>query len=254
MDIQNLVPIEWAGCRVLLTSQLAEAYGCTVKNISDNFNRAKEYFKEGVHYFCLTGTVLEQFKNCSENFGTVGARTRILYLWTYQGCVRHCKMINTSRAWDMFDKLEQNYFQQLVPVIATKPVQPAHVPNPNRRAGQFKDARLYVSEVSDGTVKVGQSCDVETRKSNIGRQYNVKLGRTYKGSYMPRKIVRLLEKAFKEEFAVLRVKGEFFSIDFEMACNAVDALEKLARHFQIESVELLAQNKTLTNHFSCAET
>lgn len=33
-----------------------------------------------------------------------------LYLWTKQGAARHCKMLNTQKAWDMFDELEKSYF------------------------------------------------------------------------------------------------------------------------------------------------
>ena len=152
MVIKDLVPVEWSSQRVLLTAQLAEAYKCSPKNISDNFNRAKEYFEEGVHYFCLTGTALEQFKNCSEFFGTVGLRTRILYLWTYQGCVRHCKMINTPEAWKTFDDLEKLYFSQYTPkAIAAPAAKEKPAVNPKRREGQLSDARVYVLEMSDGS-------------------------------------------------------------------------------------------------------
>ena len=113
MDIKEFIPIDWRDQRVITSAQLAEAYECSPKNISDNFNRAKDYFQEDVHYFCLTGMQLEQFRLYSEKIGLqISSKTRKLYLWTYQGCVRHCKMINTPKAWLMFDKLEKNYFNQ----------------------------------------------------------------------------------------------------------------------------------------------
>jgi len=35
-----------------------------------------------------------------------------LYLWTLQGAVRHCKLVGTKQAWDMFHLLEQAYFDK----------------------------------------------------------------------------------------------------------------------------------------------
>lgn len=224
MDITNIIPVKWKELRVLTSAQLAEAYGCSVKNISDNFNRAKEYFQEGVHYFCLTGTDLEQFKNCSEFFGTVGARTRILYLWTYQGCVRHCKMINTTKAWEMFDKLEKNYFNQNVVAVAPAvKAKPAKTKNPNRVAGQKTPAGIYAAKVG-GKVKIGHSHDAKKRLPHIK-------GRTEKTYYQtalfPRKIARLLEWACHTIFAPFALGNELFDIEYDEACRIIKTLEEL---------------------------
>lgn len=102
-----------------------------------------------------------------------------------------------------------------------------YVPNPNRVAGQFSDAAVYVSKASNNTVKVGQSKNVECRKSNIKSKKKITLGETHKTSLLPRKIARSIEKAFKETFSSFRVDGEFFNIDFKTACNFIDAEEKL---------------------------
>ena len=61
-NFASLVPVEQEGQRVLLTSQLAEAYETTVKVISNNFNRNKERYIKGKHYFLLEGEVLKEFK------------------------------------------------------------------------------------------------------------------------------------------------------------------------------------------------
>ncbi len=36
--------------------------------------------------------------------------TRTLYLWTRRGAMRHAKMLNTDKAWDVFEMLEDSYF------------------------------------------------------------------------------------------------------------------------------------------------
>ena len=110
--------IEYNSSPVVTTQQLAEFYGCESKNIRQNFNNNKERFIEGKHFYRLTGEQLHTFKDYVENIDTVGigARTATLTLWTKQGASRHCKMLGTDKAWDMFDLLEESYFSnQLLP-------------------------------------------------------------------------------------------------------------------------------------------
>lgn len=55
--------IENNGQRVLTTVQIAELYGTDSKVISNNFNRNKERYTEGKHYYCLTGDAKRGFVN-----------------------------------------------------------------------------------------------------------------------------------------------------------------------------------------------
>ena len=111
MEVKDLVPVDFANQRVLLTVQLADKYGCTTTQIKQNFNNAKAQFVEGTHYFKLTGAALRSFKNdWVESFDLVGTRARSLYLWTEQGALLHCKMLNTDAAWKVFKDLSNFYF------------------------------------------------------------------------------------------------------------------------------------------------
>lgn len=96
--------------RVLTTSQVAQAYECESYNIKKNFNDNKNRFVESKHYFKLEGDELRKFKNEVTNSNLVGKNASVLYLWTKRGVARHCKMLGTDKAWDMFDCLEENYF------------------------------------------------------------------------------------------------------------------------------------------------
>lgn len=97
--------------RVLTTEQMAEVYGCESRNISDNFKNNEGHFEEGKHYFKLEGAELKAFKRYSENIGLpINKFASTLYLWTRRGASRHCKMLGTDKAWEMFDTLEENYF------------------------------------------------------------------------------------------------------------------------------------------------
>jgi hypothetical protein len=44
--------------------------------------------------------------------GLVGSRARSLILWTERGAARHAKMLDTDKAWGVFEKLEDFYFNQ----------------------------------------------------------------------------------------------------------------------------------------------
>jgi hypothetical protein len=103
-------PIEQNGQRVLTTEQLAELYGTTVGVVQMNFKRNSNKFIEGKHFFKLKGEQLRAFKNEPTNCGFVGKNASALYLWTRRGAARHSKMLGTDQAWDMFDSLEENYF------------------------------------------------------------------------------------------------------------------------------------------------
>lgn len=111
--MNELTVLEHKDIRVLTTEQLAEAYGCGVSQIKQNFNNNKARFIEGKHYFRLEGTELKDFKRYVENIGLpLSKYTSTLYLWTKKGAARHSKMLGTDMAWDVFDELEESYFKQ----------------------------------------------------------------------------------------------------------------------------------------------
>lgn len=109
--MNNLKVLEHNDIRVLTTEQLAEFYGCTTHNITKNFNLNKERFNEGIHYFVLEGEALQTFRLQVTNSDLqISPKTRRIYLWTKQGASRHSKMLGTDRAWDVYNELEENYF------------------------------------------------------------------------------------------------------------------------------------------------
>ena len=40
----------------------------------------------------------------------VAKNAPLLYLWTHRGASRHCKILDTEKAWEQFDNLEESYF------------------------------------------------------------------------------------------------------------------------------------------------
>ena len=109
--MNELVTVNFDNQRVLTTKQLAEVYGTSTTAISQNFKNNSRYFKEGIHYYLLKGEALKEFKNYLDDISLVGKRSPHLYLWTERGANRHCKILDTDKAWEQFDNLEDTYFR-----------------------------------------------------------------------------------------------------------------------------------------------
>jgi len=99
------------GQRVITTELLAQVYETDTNNITQNFKRNKSNFREGVHYFLLQGKDLDSFRlQVTDSHLQISPMTRSLYLWTERGANRHCKILDTPKAWEQFDNLEETYF------------------------------------------------------------------------------------------------------------------------------------------------
>lgn len=109
--MNNLTVTEYKNIRVLTTQQIAEAYGTDKKVISYNFNHNKDRYIEGKHYLKLEGVEKTEFINRLENHdGSKNAKT--LYLWTEKGAFLHAKSLNTDKAWEVYDRLVDEYFEK----------------------------------------------------------------------------------------------------------------------------------------------
>lgn len=111
--MNELTPIKFNEEIVITTKTLAQVYECKEQQIQQNFNNNLDKFIEGKHYYKLEGADLKEFKNILDNFEDVTGykkNTARLILWTKRGASRHCKMLGTDKAWEMFDTLEENYF------------------------------------------------------------------------------------------------------------------------------------------------
>lgn len=106
--MSELTVTEYKNIRVLTTQQIAEAYGTDTKVVSYNFNHNKDRYVDGKHYICLTGDELRAFR---ENHD-LPSNLNKLYLWTEKGAFLHAKSLNTDRAWEVYDRLVDEYFEK----------------------------------------------------------------------------------------------------------------------------------------------
>lgn len=129
---------------VITTELLARLYGTEVNNIKVNFTRNADRFVEGKHFYKAVGDDLKNLRvTLSNSQNPVSPKTRSLILWTERGAARHAKMLETDQAWEVFEKLEDCYFNQKQPVSARQS-HPA-IPFP-------KERRFIVTVSPDGTV------------------------------------------------------------------------------------------------------
>ena len=112
--VESLPIVTYKDRRVVLTEPLAQAFGTDAKNIQMNHARNEDRFIEGVHFHKLTGSKLKAFKSQPTHSGLVAKTASHLILWTERGTARHAKLLDTDMAWEIFEKLEDSYFNQAV--------------------------------------------------------------------------------------------------------------------------------------------
>ena len=107
--IKGLVKLDFNNQRIMTTKVLAEQFGTEDKIIQQNFKRNEKRFLEGKHYFRLTGDELRNFKANLHLEGNLKYASELM-LWTDRGAARHAKILDTDEAWDVYEALEENYF------------------------------------------------------------------------------------------------------------------------------------------------
>lgn len=115
---------EYKNIRVLTTQQIAEAYGSDTRVISNNFNRNKDRYVEGKHYICLEDSEKRNFVD-HHQIDDGSKKASKLYLWTEKGAFLHAKSLNTDMAWEVYDRLVDNYFEKpkAVPMTTDQKIQ-----------------------------------------------------------------------------------------------------------------------------------
>ncbi|MEH3087683.1 MAG: phage antirepressor KilAC domain-containing protein [Xylophilus ampelinus] len=102
--------IHYQGQRVCTTLQLSKFYGTEEIRIQQNHNRNLDHFDEGKHFHKVMGDDLRDLR-LSLGESQISPMTRSLILWTERGAARHAKMLETDKAWEIFEQLEDHYFR-----------------------------------------------------------------------------------------------------------------------------------------------
>ncbi|HAK5799925.1 TPA: ORF6N domain-containing protein [Salmonella enterica] len=122
ISVETLSTITHNQIPVITTELLSKLYGCSVECIHRNHHRNKDRFAEGKHYIIAKGAELQNLKISLRDFQTIAPNVRKLILWTERGAARHAKMLETDQAWDVFEKLEDCYFNLKNPSEKQEPI------------------------------------------------------------------------------------------------------------------------------------
>lgn len=249
--MENLTVVNYADQRVLTTKQLAEIYETDENNIRNNFTRNQKYFVEGKHYYLLKGAELREFKNCITNSDTVKNRARYLYLWTERGANRHCKILDTDKAWEQFDVLEETYFHVKeraktfkVPTTFSEALRlAADVQEENEKLKEQEKLLTPKAAGYDLIVSSGgtQSMNNFAKSMNWGRNRLYKLLRE-KGVFIKNATVPKQQYLENGYFVVKQcfIKGNVYSVTF-ITPKGMDFIVKKVQEWGMDK-ELLARN------------
>lgn len=218
----KLQAVELNNKRILTTEQIAEFYGTTPDRIKQNFNRNKEKFIEGKHYYKLEGNKLKEFKDRVSNSDLVGKNANTLILWTKQGAGRHSKMLGTDKAWDMFDELEENYFNAKTNITQLSYREQAQLAlAANEETNQRVDAiEAEVGQLSDSMRVSGQQ-EFEIKQTASAAVIKVLGGKDSKAyEKLSRKVFSNFWSEFKKYFKVPRY-GELPKKRFDEALKYI---------------------------------
>ena len=56
--------------------------------------------------------IAKQFKMLVTDSNEVSSKTSVLYLWTDKGMLRHAKILDNDKAWEVYEMLEDTYFNE----------------------------------------------------------------------------------------------------------------------------------------------
>ncbi|NIH23374.1 ORF6N domain-containing protein [Providencia heimbachae] len=155
--------------KVITTESLAIGYGATSQQITNNFNRNKGRFEEGKHYFRVEGDDVEILRN-SFRGAQISSRARTLYLWTERGAARHAKMLDTDKAWDIFELMEDHYFNQNKTEVMERP-------KPEKQYRYLIDIKIHDTELKDTHEFLGKATTPENIIHGLARRYGYAIER-----------------------------------------------------------------------------
>nr|DAH21518.1 MAG TPA: hypothetical protein [Caudoviricetes sp.] len=202
--MDNLQITEYKSIRVLTTQQIAEAYGSDTRVISNNFNRNKERYIEGKHYICLEDGEKREFVD-HHQIDDGSKKASKLYLWTEKGAFLHAKSLNTDTAWEVYDRLVDNYFEKpkAVPMTTDQKIQllaQGNVELTEKVNSIDKDLQEFKQDMP----LLALECQRITwaKNNKIVPLMGGKSSPTYRDRSLRTKVYKDLDKQLKREFGV----------------------------------------------------
>lgn len=102
--------IRWKGTPICTIKQAADFYNVPEGNIRKNYERNKERYREGEHVISLQGADLKDFGQIVQI--SFHQTVKKITLFTKRGMARLAKSCGSEQAWEVFEELEETYFNR----------------------------------------------------------------------------------------------------------------------------------------------
>ncbi|WP_192900910.1 ORF6N domain-containing protein [Photorhabdus luminescens] len=242
ISVQDLPSIHHNSIPVITTELLAKLYDAEINSIQQNFKRNSERFVAGKHYFKISGEDLRNLRLTMSQL-QISPKTRSLILWTERGAARHAKMLETDQAWDVFEALEDFYFNQKDVAPATASVKTnSDDRTPLRKAVSFLVGRkkmIYKEayELVHHRFNVNHIDELPIEKLPAAVEYVHKLA--LEGEYLG-----------KEELPALEIKQQISDDDLQTLCWLWQHSINMARYMiDIEPLLRVAEHKLAATYY-----
>lgn len=128
VSLPNFPRIEYQSEPVVTSDILAKVYGAETVQIRKNFNRNKQRFSDGKHYFFVSGKELKALADgvpkryaMESDLEMPNLRGPSVTLYTKRGAALHAKMLQTDTAWDLYEGMVDFYFDAMEGKITPQP-------------------------------------------------------------------------------------------------------------------------------------
>ena len=203
--MDKLIPLEFKNQRIMTTKVLAEQYGTEETNIQTNFTRNQSRFIEGKHYYKLEGQALKEFKKSlpTESMEPLKYVSQLI-LWTDRGAARHAKILDTDEAWEVYETLEENYFNTKARQLSPMDQLRVQYQVLEQHEEKLNEVQTKVNTLENNmTIDHGQACniklavDLRVRKLCCGNE-----SAAYQSKNIRSKVYRFIWKSIKDYFNV----------------------------------------------------
>ena len=98
--------------KAMLVKDIAKIHGKELRQINQAINMNRKRFKGGIDVVDLLNQS-DGFRNFAVENGLIGSnRTQHVYLLSERGYAKLLKILDDDKAWDKYDELVDNYFNQ----------------------------------------------------------------------------------------------------------------------------------------------
>ncbi|MBB1069132.1 ORF6N domain-containing protein [Limosilactobacillus sp. RRLNB_1_1] len=107
--------------KAMLVKDIAKIHGKELRQINQAINMNRKRFRNGIDIIDLLNQS-DGFRNFAQENGLIGSnRTKNVYVLSEHGYAKLLKILDDDKAWEIYDKLVDNYFNMRVAIKSNEP-------------------------------------------------------------------------------------------------------------------------------------